>query len=206
RTRTTSASQGSAQANQYAPPAATNGTVNAGLTSPTPCTGCAGQGSDIKGITRPRGGAWDAGAYQFTGGTRLPAITSPPTASGIVGTAFSYQITATNSATSFGATGLPAGLSVSPGTGLISGTPTAAAWIKPSSANGYVMSRRNTSASVNSMSWELYLNGGKVVFTNMTTAGPNPDATATSAGVVDTSGNVWTHMAATYNSADSSLR
>ena len=55
-----------------------------------------------------------------------PAITSATTASGTVGSAFSYQITATNSPTSYGASGLPAGLSVNTGTGLISGTPTAA--------------------------------------------------------------------------------
>ncbi|HUB66305.1 MAG TPA: putative Ig domain-containing protein [Candidatus Methylacidiphilales bacterium] len=54
----------------------------------------------------------------------LPFITSSPTATGIAGTAFSYQITATNNPTSYGATGLPAGLSVNPTTGLISGTPT----------------------------------------------------------------------------------
>ena len=55
-----------------------------------------------------------------------PVITSPATASGTVGSAFSYQITATNNPTSFGATGLPAGLSVNTTSGLISGTPTAA--------------------------------------------------------------------------------
>lgn len=55
-----------------------------------------------------------------------PSITSPVTASGTVGTAFSYQITATNSPTSFSTTGLPGGLSVNTTTGLISGTPQAA--------------------------------------------------------------------------------
>src|SRR6202041_929012 len=55
-----------------------------------------------------------------------PVITSATTANGTVGTAFSYQITATNTPTSFGATGLPGGLSVSSTSGLISGTPTAA--------------------------------------------------------------------------------
>jgi hypothetical protein len=55
-----------------------------------------------------------------------PAITSPLTASGTVGVAFSYTITATNNPTSFNATGLPAGLSVNTTTGVISGTPTAA--------------------------------------------------------------------------------
>jgi hypothetical protein len=48
------------------------------------------------------------------------------TASGTVGVAFSYTITASNNPTSFNATGLPAGLSVNTTTGVISGTPTAA--------------------------------------------------------------------------------
>src|SRR6202041_3460770 len=59
-------------------------------------------------------------------GVGAPVITSATTAGGTVGTAFSYQITATNSPTSYGATGLPAGLSVNTTSGLISGTPTAA--------------------------------------------------------------------------------
>ena len=62
-----------------------------------------------------------------TTGAAAPVITSASTASGTVGSAFSYQITATNAPSSYGATGLPAGLSVNSGTGLISGTPTTAA-------------------------------------------------------------------------------
>ena len=53
-----------------------------------------------------------------------PVITSSLTITGTVGAAFSYQITATNSPSSYGATGLPAGLSINPSSGLISGTPT----------------------------------------------------------------------------------
>ena len=56
----------------------------------------------------------------------VPAITSATTASGTVGSSFSYQITASNSPASYSATGLPSGLSVNTGSGLISGTPTAA--------------------------------------------------------------------------------
>lgn len=56
-----------------------------------------------------------------------PAITSATTATGSVGSAFNYQITATNSPTSYIAVGLPAGLSYNSTTGLISGTPTTAA-------------------------------------------------------------------------------
>jgi hypothetical protein len=54
----------------------------------------------------------------------VPVINSALTASGTINTAFSYAITATNSPTSFNATGLPSGLSIDPGTGVISGTPT----------------------------------------------------------------------------------
>jgi hypothetical protein len=55
-----------------------------------------------------------------------PVITSGTAASGTVGAAFSgYQITASNSPTSFGATNLPPGLSVN-SSGYISGTPSTA--------------------------------------------------------------------------------
>jgi hypothetical protein len=65
------------------------------------------------------------GTVTLTIAAGAPVITSATTASGTVGTTFSYQITATNSPTSYGATGLPGGLTVNSTTGLISGTPTA---------------------------------------------------------------------------------
>ena len=55
-----------------------------------------------------------------------PAITSALTASGTAGSAFAYQITASNSPTAFAASGLPTGLSADASTGLISGTSAAA--------------------------------------------------------------------------------
>ena len=56
-----------------------------------------------------------------------PVITSSNTASGTVGVPFSYSITAMNSPTSYGATGLPSWASVNTSTGAIIGTPDAAA-------------------------------------------------------------------------------
>jgi hypothetical protein len=58
--------------------------------------------------------------------TSPPVITSSLTASGNVGSAFTYDMVATNSPTSYNAIGLPSGLSINTTTGQISGTPTAA--------------------------------------------------------------------------------
>lgn len=52
-----------------------------------------------------------------------PAITSPATATGTYGVGFNYAVTATESPTSFAATGLPGGLALDPASGIISGTP-----------------------------------------------------------------------------------
>lgn len=108
------------------------GTANASEGSPAPSP------STTTAIFRAGGAAIDTNnnSADFTVGTPaprnstsgtpvVPVITSAATATGTVNAAFSYQITATNTPTSFGAGGLPAGLSVNPITGLISGTPTA---------------------------------------------------------------------------------
>jgi hypothetical protein len=71
------------------------------------------------------GTSTEVDVYGLLGSGASPVITSATTGSGTVGSAFSYQITATNSPTSYGATGLPGGLTVNSATGLISGTPTA---------------------------------------------------------------------------------
>jgi autotransporter-associated beta strand protein len=57
--------------------------------------------------------------------TVAPVITSTNAATGTVGSAFTYQITASNTPRSFAVSSgtLPAGLSLDPATGLISGTP-----------------------------------------------------------------------------------
>lgn len=68
----------------------------------------------------PRAHAVQGDAQLVTGS---PVVTSPTTATGTVGVAFTYQIAATQEPTSFGASGLPSGLTVDGATGLISGTP-----------------------------------------------------------------------------------
>jgi hypothetical protein len=63
----------------------------------------------------------------YAGTTPPPVITSGTSARAVIGLPFSYQISATNTPTSYNATGLPPGLSVNTASGLISGTPTSAA-------------------------------------------------------------------------------
>jgi hypothetical protein len=68
-----------------------------------------------------------------------PVITSPSTAGGIMGQAFSYQITASNAPTSYGATNLPAWASINTTNGLISGpNPTAGTNVVTISASNSV--------------------------------------------------------------------
>jgi hypothetical protein len=62
----------------------------------------------------------------YTESIPAPVITSSLTASGKVGTSLSYNVTASNTPSSYSATGLPTGLSINATTGLISGTPTEA--------------------------------------------------------------------------------
>lgn len=69
----------------------------------------------------------DENPYTFAiqgNGVSTPVITSSLTASGNQGLPFTYTITATNTPTSYNATGLPAGLTINTVTGVISGTPT----------------------------------------------------------------------------------
>ncbi len=54
-----------------------------------------------------------------------PVISSPSTATAVVGQTFSYTIVGNNTPTSYAATGLPSGLAINTTSGVISGTPTA---------------------------------------------------------------------------------
>jgi hypothetical protein len=72
------------------------------------------------------GGTSEPLAIQINVVPAPPSIFSAAAASGQVGTDFTYTILATNSPTSFGASGLPAGLTVDTGSGVVSGRPTEA--------------------------------------------------------------------------------
>lgn len=66
----------------------------------------------------------DAAVIGYAVPVTAPSITSTLTASGTVGTAFTYTISGTNmTGATFAASDLPSGLSVDTSTGVISGTP-----------------------------------------------------------------------------------
>ena len=115
-------------------------------------SGAAPGGSSTLAVLRLGGGLTDTGnnVVDFrteapnprnsnSGSVLPPVITSPTTASGTVGQAFSYQIIASNSPTSFGATSLPAWASINTNSGVISGTaPTAGTNVVSISASNSV--------------------------------------------------------------------
>src|SRR6185295_3813931 len=102
------------------PPGLTVNTVT-GLISGTPTA----VGVSAVTLSATNAGGTGTATLSVTINPAKPGITSAATAIGTVGSAFNYQITASNSPTGFDATGLPPGLTVNTVTGLISGTPTA---------------------------------------------------------------------------------
>jgi hypothetical protein len=163
------------------------GTANASEGSPAPAP------STTTAIFRLEGGATDTdnNSTDFVAGTPaprnsssgtpvLPVITSPSTASGTVNAAFSYQITATNGPTSYGASGLPAGLSVNTATGLVSGVPTATG-----ATNAIISASNGAGTTSTSLAITMHPAGGGsvVVFSeNMGTPGGTTAITTYTAG------------------------
>src|SRR5207302_5080769 len=103
-------------------PAGLSVNTSTGLISGTPTTA----GTYTVTISATNAGGTGSHTLTLTINPPTPVIQPPFTATGQVGVAFSYTITATNNPTSYDASGLPAGLSVNTSTGLISGTPTTA--------------------------------------------------------------------------------
>lgn len=144
-------------------------------------------------------------------GAVVPVITSPSTASGTVGSAFSYQITAINNPISYGATGLPTGLSVNTATGLISGTPTAPGTtpVPLSATNAAGTGTATLTVTINSTSSFVQVAAGaspgaakvfSLSFPANTVAGDlilaafDFDTTTTPSSVTDSQGNVFAQV------------
>ena len=105
-------------------PAGLNINTGTGAITGTPTV--AGPSSVTVSATNSAGTGSATLAITINSSASAPVISSSLAATGTVGTAFSYQIAASGSPTSFGATGLPAGLNINTGTGAITGTPTVA--------------------------------------------------------------------------------
>ena len=92
----------------------------------TVVVGAYADASSTTGINSiPNEAAYDSGAaYIYAPPGQAPTITSAATATATVGQSFTYNITASNSPTTYSAANLPTGLSVNTSTGVISGTPT----------------------------------------------------------------------------------
>ena len=105
-------------------------------------------------------GACEASHAIVTNPGNTVTVTNPGNQTGTVGTAASLQIHATDSASgqtlTYGASGLPAGLSINSSTGLISGTPTTAA---TSSVTVTAKDTTNASGSA-SFTWTINAAGG----------------------------------------------
>src|SRR5207248_10417083 len=107
-------------------PTGLNVNTSTGVISGIPAIGTDAGSPYSVTISATNAGGTGSATLTLTINPRAPVIQPPLTATGEVELAFSYQINATNSPTSFGAAGLPSGLTVDTTTGLISGTPTAA--------------------------------------------------------------------------------
>lgn len=99
------------------------GDIEAGATPTRTITASVAAATDVT-TTGTESGSASGNTQTIISVSPAPAITSSLVVSGTYGTAFSYSITATNSPTSYNATGLPAGLTINTSTGVISGTPT----------------------------------------------------------------------------------
>jgi Alpha/beta hydrolase of unknown function (DUF900) len=130
--------------------------------------------------------AADNDAQTFNVDPITPIITSPTNASGQVGSTFSYQITADNLPTSFGATGLPGGLSINSSSGVISGVPIASGGttltISAANSAGTGFATLTINIAPNAPP-NISLNSTSLVFGSTTPVGLSFDATSASSTI-----------------------
>jgi hypothetical protein len=144
------------------------------------------------GYDGPTGLGTPHGTAAFTRGN-VVTVTNPGSQTGRVGTAVSLQIHATDSASgqtlTYSATGLPAGLSISASTGLISGTPTAAG------TTSATVTARDTTGSTGSasFSWTITSTGGTCspaqLLGNPGFENASPSPWTATAGVINANGS-----------------
>jgi beta-galactosidase len=120
----------SANASSWTPVVTVTGNATTGVIT-YPGLNVTGRYVRMYGTARKTGYGYSLHDFQVWGqeggsSQSAPVITSVSPANGVVGTAFSYQIVATNNPTSYGLTPIPAGLTLNTSTGLITGTPTVA--------------------------------------------------------------------------------
>jgi uncharacterized repeat protein (TIGR01451 family) len=96
--------------------------------------------------------------------TTPPVITSAITATGDIGVAFSYQIVATNSPTSYNAAVLPTWATINTATGLISGTPTA------SGTTNVTLTASNAAGASAAVTLAITIRGSAVITLNKTSS------------------------------------
>jgi subtilase family serine protease len=134
--------------------ASSNGTCTPPAADSVLCTatGAANTYNGPTGWGTPEG----LGAFQSNSAGNTVTVTNPGSQTGTVGTAASLQINAADSASgqtlTYSATGLPAGLSISSTTGLISGTPTTAG------SNSVTVTAKDTTGASGSASFTWTIN------------------------------------------------
>jgi hypothetical protein len=146
---------------------------------------------------------WTMPSGSGGGGGNTVTVTNPGSQTATVGTATSLQVSASDSASgqalTYSATGLPAGLSINSGSGLISGTPTAAG-----TSNVTVSATDNTGAAGSaSFSWTVSSGGGggcgttDVALNQPTTASSVQNGTFPASAATD--GNTGTRWSSTFS-------
>lgn len=152
--------------------------------------------TDPDGSTRGADGTWDVGAYEYGSSvTYPPVITSSLTAVATNGIAFNYSISTSNSATSFGATPLPLGVTHS--SGELSGTPSA---VVSYSTNTVITATNSAGSDSETLVITVY-NGLPPTLTTSPVAKTNSQAT----GVVLTSAATTTYGSVSYQWQSNSI-